>query len=114
MLLFATPTLAARHHLETNEKADFYIYRVEIKKSNGFVYAWFFKEHSKPVAGVKSFVMLAKVNCSNAKFKQIWHLRFYGPRATGKHVRLSELGWIKPKINGTNKNVIKNAQFELV
>ena len=114
MMLFATPTLAAWKHLEANEKADFYIYRGEVKKSNGFAYAWFLREHLKPVAGIKSFVMLAKVNCSNATFKQIWHLGFYGPKATGKHVRLPEFGWIKPKRNGTNDKVIKNACFEIV
>ena len=114
MLLFVTPTLAAWEHLGTNDTVDFYIYRGEVKKSNGFAYAWFLREHSKPVAGIKSFVMLAKVNCSNATFKQIWHLGFRGPRATGKHVRLPELGWIKPKRNGTNEKVIKNACFEIV
>ena len=111
MLLFATPTLAAWQHLETNEKADFYIYRGEVKKSNGFVYAWFLREHLKPVAGIKSFVMLAKVNCSNAAFKQIWHLGFYGPKATGKHVRLPELGWIKPKIKWYQRKIHQKRVF---
>ena len=114
ILLFSTPTLAAWQHLGTNETADFYIYRGEVKKSNGFAYAWFLREHSKPVEGIKSFVMLAKVNCSNATFKQIWHLGFYGPKATGKHIRLPELGWVKPKRNGTNEKVIKNACFDIV
>ena len=114
VLLFASPALAAWQHLGTNEKADFYIYRGGVKKSNGFAYAWFLREHLKPVAGLKSFVMLAKINCSNATFKQIWHLGFHGPRATGNYIRLPELGWIKPKRNGINEKVIKNACFEIV
>ena len=89
-------------------------FKGKVKKSNGFAYAWFLREHSKPVAGIKSFVMLAKIDCSNVTFKQIWHFGFHGPRATGKHVRLPELGWVKPRRNGTNEKVIKNACFEIV
>ena len=114
VLLFASPALAAWQHLGTNEKADFYIYLGKVKKSNGFAYAWFLREHSKLVAGLKSFVMLAKVNCSNATFKQIWHLGFHGQRATGNYIRLPELRWIKPKRSGINEKVIKNACFEII
>ena len=87
-LLFASPTLAEWQHLGADDKADLYISQGDVRKNKGFVYAWFLRDQLEPLEGMKSFVLLAKVDCKTTAFKQIQHIGFWGPKATGKHVNL--------------------------
>ena len=114
VLLFATPALAEWQHVAADDKAEFYIYQGDVRKNDGFAYAWFLRDHLEPLGGMKSFVMLAKVDCENTAFKQMEHIGFFGSKATGKHVNLPKLGWVKPAKNATNAKVIRNACLDVI
>ena len=114
ILSFATPALAEWQHVGADDKAEFYIHQGDVRKNDGFAYAWFLRDHSEPLGGMKSFVMLAKVDCENTAFKQVQHIGFFGPKATGKHVNLPKLGWVKPARNATNAKVIRSACLDVI